>query len=78
MGSGISVRADNVKISGFTIISNSSNMNVVFLSGTNDYLTENTIRVAGNNSVAVGASDSATVSSNIIEGAGKGYGVCGQ
>ena len=67
---GISVRADNVTISGFTITSVRTALN---LGGNNDTFTGNIIKITGE---GLGVSIvNGNVSSNIIEGANRGDGV---
>jgi hypothetical protein len=68
--SGIQVDADNVRISGFTII---SNRNSVYILGNNNTLTGNIIKLTSEGG-AVGVYNG-NVSSNIIEGVGVGKGV---
>jgi hypothetical protein len=68
--SGIKVEADNVIISGFTI---TSNRNAVQLLGNNNTLAGNIIQLTGDG-LAVGNGDG-NVSSNVIEGAGRGDGI---
>lgn len=69
-GVGIEVTADNVAISGFTIIGNAKD---IALFGSNDVVHNNIINLASSNGIiAVEAISQDTISSNIINSAGQG------